>query len=78
MDELDVAGRDAGALERGLDRGRAELRRGNRRERAEKASDSGAGGTDDDDVTHVEGLPRRLHPSTCLSARSHAHAGVNP
>ena len=51
-DLLDLAGRDAGARERGLDRGRAEGRGGQRGELAEKRADRSPGGREDDDVFH--------------------------
>ena len=48
-----VAGLDAGALERRLQRDRAEFVRGQRAKRAVEAADRRAGGGDDDDVVHV-------------------------
>jgi hypothetical protein len=47
-------GSTLGALERGLDRDRAELGGGHGGQRAEEAADGGAGCADDDDVTHTD------------------------
>jgi hypothetical protein len=58
VNELDVARRDLGAFERGLDRGRTELGSRHAGERAEETTDGGARGTDDHDVTHALGIPR--------------------
>ena len=51
-DVLDLLGLDAGALERGLDRGAAELGRVERGEAAAELADRGARGTEDDGLGH--------------------------
>ena len=71
---VDLVGRDAGALERGLDGDPAEVRGGEVLERAEQPAHRGAGSSDDDGRTGAHGDP----PATRVRGQRHDTAGELP